>query len=72
MFNYIDCWLGNTLVTKRTPNQVFCAIVETLTSHGQDAAKGYLQSNLFFADTANEMDNTNNKKQLQNSVHLYV
>ena len=59
MFNYIDCWLGNTLVTERTPNQAFRAIVETLTSHGQDAAKGYLQSNLFFADTANEMDNTN-------------
>ena len=33
MFNYIDCWLGNTLVTERTPNQAFRAIVETLTSH---------------------------------------
>ena len=59
MFNYIDCWLGNTLVTERTPNQAFRAIVETLTSHGRDAAKGYLQCNLFFADTAGQMDNTN-------------
>ena len=59
LFNFIDCWLGNTLVTERTPNQAFRAIVETLTSHGRDAAGSWLQSALFFKDTAEQMDNTN-------------
>ena len=59
LFNYIDCWLNNTLVTERTPNQAFRAIVEILTSHGQDAANSWLQSSLFFKDEAEQMDNTN-------------
>ena len=59
MFDTIDCWLGNELVTERTPNQAFRAMIETLTTYGRDAVDSWLQSALFFKDTAGEMDNAN-------------
>ena len=59
MFNTIDVWLGNELVTERTPNQAFRATVEILTGYGRDAAGSWLQNELFFKDTAGEMDNSN-------------
>ena len=59
MFNTIDVWLGNELVTERTPNQAFRATVEMLTGYGRDAAGSWLQNALFFKDTAGQMDNSN-------------
>ena len=58
MFDTIDVWLGDELVTERTPNQAFRAIVEMLTGYGRDAAGSWMQSALFFKDTAGQMDNT--------------
>lgn len=57
MFNTVVCMLGNVQVTERTPNQAFRAIVETLTTYGRDAVESWLQSGLFFKDTAGQMDN---------------
>ena len=59
MFNTIDVWLGNVLITERTPNQAFRAMVEIITGYGRDAAESWLQNALFFKDTAGQMDNSN-------------
>ena len=48
LFNSIDCWLGDELVTERTPNQAFRSMVEILTSSGRDSIKSWLQSALFY------------------------
>ena len=57
LFNSIDCWLGDELVTERTPNQAFRAMVEILTSTGRDSIESWLQSALFYQDTPGQMDN---------------
>ena len=59
MFDTIDIWLGDELVTERTPNQAFRSIVDNLTGYGRDAAGSWMQSALFFKDTAGQMDNPN-------------
>ena len=57
LFNAVDCWLGDKQVTERTPNQAFRAMVEILTSSGFGAINSWLQSALFYQDTAGQMDN---------------
>ena len=60
MFSEVEMYLGDKRITSSTNNYHYKAYIETLLNYGLDAAGSKLTSEMFYKDTAGQMDNLTN------------
>ena len=58
LFSQVDVYLNGKLVSPQTNTYAYRAYLETLLNYGKDAKESHLTCCLWEADTASEMDNT--------------
>ena len=65
IFNQLDVYLGDTLITSSNNTYAFRSIIETVLNYGSDAKKTQLEMGLYSKDTAGHLEETDPTKENQ-------
>ena len=68
LFHTAELWLGGEPVAHQGSNYAVRGYFEILTSYGKDAQESWLQTSLWYRDTAGQMDNANHTPDDVNAV----